>query len=304
VSDFLSECWNQLRNGSRVSSLQGRVNFGGALSGRDLTAVNRNLSGLIKLLYPDPEMPVPDEELENLVRMALECRRRVKEQQKRCLKTKFRNTHFSYTLGEDGVEKFVAPPELHSEDYIDADPLPPGQVWGVSPGRAEAGPSLFRIEVTVGPGGGVKILNHPVPAAFRESVRYAEQNLYVRSKELVGDRDPRSHEFSVQLRAIDNDKSGASISLPVLIALCSGLLERSLREGLIIVGVLNLGGSVDPLTNAVATVELAVEKGAAVLLMPVSARKQLIDLSDDMATKINIQFYADSQDALFKALVE
>jgi ATP-dependent Lon protease len=304
VSDFLSECWNQLRNGSRVTALQGRVNFGGALSGRDLTAVNKTISGLIKLLYPDSEMSIPDEELESLVRVALECRRRVKEQQKKCLKTEFRNTHFSYTMGEDGVEKFVATPELHSEDKIDADPLPPGQVWGISPGSSEAGPSLYRIEVTTGPGGGVKILNHPVPAAFRESVRYAEQNLYTRAKELVGDRDPRAHDFAVQLRAMDNDRSGASLGLPVLMALCSGLVEKSTKGGLIIAGALNLGGSIEPLSNAVAIVELAVEKGADTILMPVSARKQLFDLSDDMATKVNVQFYSESQDAFLKALVE
>lgn len=304
VSDFLSECWNQLRSTSRITSLQGRVNFGGALSGRDLSAVNKTLSGLIKLLYPDPEMPVSDEDMESLVRMALECRRRVKEQQKKCLKTEFRNTHFSYTLGEDGVEKFVSTPEVHSEDQIDADPLPPGQVWGISPGSTEAGPSLYRIEVTCGPGSGVKILNHPVPPAFRESVRYAEQNLYARAKELVGDRDPRAHEFSVQLRALDNDKTGANISLPVLMAMCGAILEKSLRGGLIIIGVLNLGGSIDPLTKAVGTVELAIEKGASTILMPVSARKQLFDLSDDMATKVNIQFYSDFQDALLKAMVE
>ncbi len=304
VSDFLSECWNQLRNGSRVTILQGRVNFGGALSGRDLTAVNKTISGLIKLLYPDPEVPIPDEELESLVKVALECRRRVKEQQKKCLKTEFRNTHFSYTMGEDGVEKFVATPELHSEDKIDADPLPPGQVWGISPGSSEAGPSLYRIEVTTGPGGGVKILNHPVPAPFRESVRYAEQNLYTRAKELVGDRDPRAHDFAVQLRAMDNDRSGASLGLPVLMALCSGLVEKSTKGGLIIAGALNLGGSIEPLANAVAIVELAVEKGADTILMPVSARKQLFDLSDDMATKVNVQFYSEAQDAFLKALVE
>lgn len=122
------------------------------------------------------------------------------------------------------------------------------------------------------------------PPAFRESVRYAEQNLYTRARTLVGDRDPRGHEFAIQLRAMDNDKSGAGISLPAMIALCSGLLERSLRGGLIIVGAINLGGSIDMINNAVTTIELAVEKGAETVLMPVSVRKQLFDLSDDMAT--------------------
>ena len=304
VSDFLSECWSQLRTGSRVPTLQGRVNYGGALSGRDISAVNKTVSGLLKLLYPDPEMPVPDEELETLVRMALEARRRVKEQQKRVFQSEFRNTQFSYSMGEDGIEKFVATPELRSDDAIEPDPLPPGQVWGIGPGGVETGPSLYRIEVTAGPGSGVRILNSPVPQAFRESARYAEQNLYTRARSLVGDRDPRSHEFSVQLRAMDTERSGASLGLPVLLALCGALLEKSLKGGLIVVGALNLGGSVEALANAVGIVEASVEKGADTVLIPVSARKQLFDLSDDMATRVNVQFYSDTPDALLKALLE
>ncbi len=304
VSDFLSECWSRLRSGSRISVLQGRVNYGGALSGRDITAVNKTVSGLLKLLYPDPGMEVPDEELEPLVRVALEARRRVKEQQKRVFKGEFRNTHFSYALGEDGIEKFVSTPELRSDEAIEPDPLPPGQVWGIAPGGPEVGPSLYRIEVTVGQGGGVKVLNAPVPPPFRESVRYAEQNLYARARELVGDRDPRAHEFAVQLRAMDNDRSGRELGMPALLALCGGLLEKSMKGGVILVGALNLGGSIEPLTNAVGVVEAAVEKGAQSVLIPVSARKQLFDLSDDMATRINVQFYSDAPDALLKALLE
>ncbi|MDT8284363.1 MAG: BREX system Lon protease-like protein BrxL [Thermovirgaceae bacterium] len=304
VSDFLSECWTRLRSGSRLSVLRERAHFGGALSGRDITAANKTISGLIKLLYPDPSMEIPDEELEQVIRLALECRRRVKEQQKRLLRTEFRNTHFSFAIGEDGVEKFVSTPELHSDDAIETDPLPPGQIWGISPGGTEAGPSLYRIEVTVGRGNGVKILNSPVPPAFRESVRYAEQNLYTRDKMLVGDRDPRSHEFSVQMRAMDNDQTGQGLGLPVLLALCSGLIERSTRGGMIVVGELNLGGSVEMLPNPVSIAEAAFEKKARTLLMPISARKALGELPDEIAVDLDVQYYSDSTDALLKALVE
>jgi ATP-dependent Lon protease len=88
----------------------------------------------------------------------------------------------------------------------------------------------------------------------------------------------------------------------VLPALCSSLLQKSIKGGLVVVGGLNLGGSIDPVYNAVNVAELAVEKGATELLIPVSSRKQLFDLSDDMATKINIQFYTDARDALLKSL--
>src|SRR5580700_2750519 len=159
VSDFLSECWSKLRSSNRMSIMQGRVHLGGALSGRDIEAVNKTVSGLMKLLFPNSDSPVSDADLEWIVRLALESRRRVKEQQKRCFKSEFRNTHFSYTLGPDGVEQFVSTPELHSDEAIETDPLPPGQVWAASMGTPESGPGLYRIEVTSGAGGGVRILN-------------------------------------------------------------------------------------------------------------------------------------------------
>jgi ATP-dependent Lon protease len=304
VSDFLSECWNKLRAGTRVSKLQGRIYWGGALSGRDIEAVNKTMSGLLKLIFPAEEMPVPDEDLEWMARLALESRRRVKEQQKRVFKGEFRNTHFSYTLGVDGVEQFVSTPELHSDEAIDSDPLPPGQVWAVGMGSPETGVGLYRLEVTSGPGSGVRILNQPVPPAFRESVRIGEQNLYSRAKELVGDRDPREHEFSIQMRAMDSDRTGAGLGLPVLVALCGALLGKNTRGGTIIVGALNLGGSIELIPNAVQIAELAVDKQAQTLLMPVAARRQLNDLPDELWTRIKIEFYKDAADAVFKALLE
>ena len=304
VSDFLSECWSRLRNTNRTSVLQNRVYWGGALSGRDINGVQKTISGLVKLLFPDPQMPISDEDLEWIVRLALESRRRVKEQQKRCLKSEFRNTHFSYTLGVDGTEQFVTTPELHSDEAIDGDPLPPGQVWAISPGTPETGPGLYRVDITTGPGSGAKILNHPQPPAFRESVKVGEQNLYSLGKSLIGDRDARSHEYSLQLRPFDADKTGSTVGLPVLIAMVGSLLERNTRGGTIIVGPLNLGGSFDMIDNPVAIVELAVDKQAATVLMPVSTRRALNDLPDEYWTKINVEFYGDAADAVFKSLAE
>ena len=303
VNDFLSACWTKLRDTSRLPILQNRVFWGGALSGRDIEAVHKTVSGLIKLLFPDPDMEVEDDDLEWMARLALESRRRVKEQQKRCLKAEFRSTHFSYTLGVDGTEQFVATPELRSDEAIDSDPLPPGQVWAIGPGVEGTGPGLYRIEVVVGPGaGGAKILNQPVPPAFRESVRVGEQNLYTGGKGLVGDRDARAHQYTVQMQPRDNDKSGTGLGLPVLAAMVGGLLDRKTRGATIIVGPLNLGGSLERIADPVAMAELAVDKQATVLLMPVGARRELMNLDDDVWTKVNIEFYRDAQDGVFKVL--
>ena len=92
--------------------------------------------------------------------------------------------------------------------------------------------------------------------------------------------------------------------MSVLLALSSSMLQKSLRGGMAVIGGLNLGGSIEPVINAVTIVEIAIEKGATFILMPVSARKQLNDLPDDLATKITILYYSDSRDALLKALGE
>lgn len=118
----------------------------------------------------------------------------------------------------------------------------------------------------------------------------------------MGDREPRQHEFTVQLRAFDTPRSGAFLGLPALMALCSALLGKSLKGGLVVVGGLNLGGALDPVYGAVNLAELAVEKGATTLLVPISARKQLNELSDEMATRLPILYCADAREALLKAL--
>jgi ATP-dependent Lon protease len=108
----------------------------------------------------------------------------------------------------------------------------------------------------------------------------------------------------IKLRTFDASKSGSKIGFAVLIAMATSLLKKSAKGGLVIVGEINLGGSIEPIHNAVTITEMAVERGATALLIPVACRRQLFDLSDDMATKIDIQFYSDARDALLKAVVE
>ena len=100
----------------------------------------------------------------------------------------------------------------------------------------------------------------------------------------------------------DNDRSGTGLGLPVLAAMVGGLLERKTRGATIVVGPLNLGGSVERIADPVGMAELAVDKQATVLLMPVGARRELMNLDDDVWTNVNIDFYRDARDAVFKVL--
>ena len=180
------------------------------------------------------------------------------------------------TMGEDGVEQFVVTPELQSEDSIGDDPLPPGQVWAIVPGGQDENAGLFRIEVTEGPGTGVRILNQPPPAPFKESVRCAEQNLYVRAKELVGDRDPARTSSPSSCAPSMRPRAGRHWARRAAGAL-SALLGKSLKGGLVVVGGSTWAARSSRSTTHV-IVEAAADKGAKSMLMPVATRKQLVDI--------------------------
>lgn len=193
----------------------------------------------------------------------------------------------AHTMGTEGVEQFVSTPELHSDEAIERDPLLPEQVWAVSMGMPEAGAGLYRLEVTSGPVRGVKTLNQPPPASFKESAQIGELNLYTRAKELLGDRHPHQHTVPLRMRARDADKACAGLRLPVLVALCGSLLGKNTRGGTTVVGALNLGDSIDMIPNAIQIAELAVDRQSQTLLIPVARRLKLNDLADDLWTRIS-----------------
>jgi len=304
VSDFLSECFRQLRNDSRLPKIMDRVSFGDALSGRDRTGVLKTLDGLLKLLYPAHDSDIADEDLEWAVRLALECRRRVKEQQKRIGSAEFRNTMFSYRLGIEGIEQYVSTPELHRENTISPEPLPPGQVWALGPGEGNEGNGLYKLEITVTPGSSIRLINVKAAAGLRESLRSAKQVLYTRAKSLVGDHDPTSVEFSVQVRAMTPVSGGSWLSVPILIALCSAALNKRTKGGYVIAGGMSVGGTLEPVYNALDMAELAAEKGALAIVLPVSCRKQMNDMSDELAARLMVLYYTEPRDALLKMLDE
>lgn len=135
-------------------------------------------------------------------------------------------------------------------------------------------------------------------------MRIGERNLYADARRLVGGRDPRPTGFAVRLRPTDAARSGEGLGMPALAALCGAMLGRHARGGAVAAGAMSLGGSVDPLPDAARIAELAVDKGARTLLLPVSARRRLDDLPDSVWTGLDIEFYADGPDGVFKALAE
>ena len=260
---------------------------------------------MIKLLYPDATMPIPDADLEVIVRLALESRRRVKEQQKRVLRTEFRNTHFSYHLGVEGVEQFVSTPELHSDEPDRERPAAARPGVDDQPRREWRGAGV----VSAGSDGWAgRRREDPERAGVAgipgERAVWRAEPVHAGEGTWWATASRGRMSFQCNCGPWTADTAGHGLGLGVLVALCGALIERSVKGGLIIVGSLNLGGSVEMIPNPVAVAELAVEKGAGTLLMPIAARRQLFDLPDELATKISIEFYADPKDAFLKGLVE
>jgi DNA-binding MarR family transcriptional regulator len=193
--------------------------------------------------------------------------------------------------------------EVSTEKRIGIARLPAGQAWAASANGAAGTTTVSRIEVAETRGHGTRLLNEPPPAALRAGVKTAADYLYLHAHDLVGARNPKSHELSVEVHPLNGSKVGGPFAVGLLLAFCSSLLKKQLRGGLVIVGEL-AGDAVKPVQQPTEFVEAAVREGARAILMPVSSRRAMVDVSDEIATKIEILFYANVSDALTKAFQE
>jgi hypothetical protein len=147
VSDFLAECWSQLRRTSRLDVIQGRLTWGSQLSGRDRKAANNTVNGLLKLLWPNPDMDVPDDALAWAAELALELRRRVKEQQATIGAAEFGNVDLSYRLGDRPERIIFCQESLEHRLRADAEAAPRSRPMGDSEVLPEPDPAELRSSV-------------------------------------------------------------------------------------------------------------------------------------------------------------
>jgi MarR family transcriptional regulator, organic hydroperoxide resistance regulator len=179
--------------------------------------------------------------------------------------------------------------------------LPAGQAWAASANGPAGSTTICRLEVSEGRGRGVRLLNEPTTASLRATVKAAKDYLYLHATDLLGSRDPKSREFIVAVHSLDGGKVGGCSAVGLVLAVCSALVTRRLRDGLVIVGEL-AQGAVQPLKAPAEFVETAVRDGARAILLPVSCRRALADVSDEIATGIEMVFYANVHDAFTKAV--
>lgn len=300
VVDYLAEALRELRRQNFTDAIDAHFSLGAHLNTRDAKAVRKTVSGLVKLLHPNREVTV--EELRGYLEVALEGRRRVKEQLKKLGAFEYYQTSFSYLEHETMQEHFVGVPEAGGRNLISADPLPAGSVYVVTL-TEEDKVALHRIEVgkIAGGSGKLRITGNP-DAATRASLSTAFDYLRARRRELGIDRELDTYDYHVQ--AVDLSGSGqrAQAGIAFFIALYSAIKERMVRPALVVLGDLTIQGNVVMARSLAEPLQVAMDNGAKRALIPVENKRSFLEVSGDIVERVDPIFYSEPLAAALKAL--
>ncbi len=299
VTDYLAEAFRALRKQNRFDETERQFRFGSHVEGRDATAVKRSVSGLLKIIHPHGE--ATKEELSEYIELALEGRRRVKEQLKKRGSFEFYKTSFSYMPVGNGGERTVGVPEQGGGGVISQDPLPPGTVYTAAvDDQARVG--LFRLEVTLTAGTGKVRTPAGLEKGLKESLNRAFSYLQgVRDRlgltTVLAQKD-------IYAEAID--LSGSRIECPCGVAffaaMISAIQNRRVQAGTVILGDLTIQGNIKGAGSIIEPLQLALDNGALRVLLPVANKSQFAGLPVDVVEKLDLVFYGDVDRAVLKTL--
>jgi len=299
VVDFLAEAFKELRKQNFTEVLDRFFRLGSHLNTRDVKAVRKTVSGLMKILNPSGN--VDSDDLECYLELALEGRRRVKEQLKKLGAFEYYKTSFSYINEESDVEKFVAVPELGGAHIISPDPLPPGSVYAASVGTGGK-VAFYRLEVVTSPGSGKIKISGAIDSTLRQSVQTALSYLSSRKEEMGLSEVFNSVDFHFQGIDLLSNREGCESSIAVFVAIYSAALKKPILPGLIILGDMTVQGNVKACRSLLEPLQLAMENGAKRVLLPTENRRHFLEVPADTMEKVDPIFYADPQTAASKAL--
>jgi len=300
IVDFLAEFLREMRKRSFSDAIDQYFKIGNNLNQRDVIAVRKTVSGLLKLLQPHGEFD--KDVVERCFVYALENRRRVKEQLKKIGGMEFYDVHFSYIDNETLEEKFVSVPEQGGGSLIPEGPMNPGTMHTVAMGASNH-LGLYRLELQVTRGNGkLSISGSGADNKTREAVKiafdYFKANISrVSSMSKVGD-----HNFHLHIVEIHNTGAATAMTLCSFIAFSSGLMGKSLRSQMVVLGDMSLGGIIVPAPNLAEILQVAFDSGAKKILIPMSSVGDIQSIPGELFAKFQTGFYSDPVDAAFKAL--
>ncbi|MCF8005431.1 MAG: protease Lon-related BREX system protein BrxL [Chromatiaceae bacterium] len=299
VIDYLAEALRELRKHNFTEISDHYFALGSHLNARDRKAVRRTVSGLMKILHPHGQ--VSQEDLAELLELALEGRRRVKEQLKKMGAFEYYQTSFSYLVNDSGEEKFVGVAEQGGRDMIAADPLPPGTVYTASvSGDGTVG--LFRVEITLATGTGKLKLAGGVSGAMKESVSRAFSFLSANKSAFGVPREVDTSDFHVEVIDLLGNKVAAEIGVAFFIAAYSSLRKAPAQPALLVLGDLSIQGNIKPVRSLTEPLQVAMDNGGKRALIPIENKRQFLDVNPDVLEQVDPVFFGDMRQAAFKAL--
>ena len=300
ITDYFAEFIRELRKTQESDALDKYFKLGKNLNQRDTIAVRKTVSGLVKLVYPNEDYT--KEELEEILRIALEMRRRVKEQLKKIGGMEFYDVNFSYMDNESFEEKFVSVPEQSSSTLIPDGICSPGQVYTVSPGKSGM-IGLFRLESQILPGNG-KLTCNGIGAdrEARESTQNAFNYLKANSNHISQSISTTNKDYIIQYQDLQGIGMTSKLSLSTLIALCSIALNKPTLSSMAVLGDISVSGTVSKVDNLANTLQVCLDSGAKRILLPTVSAVDIGTVPSELIGTFNLVFYQDVSDAVFKAL--
>ncbi|MDQ5886246.1 MAG: ATP-dependent Lon protease [Patescibacteria group bacterium] len=300
IVDYLAEFFREMRKRTYSDSIDKHFRLGKELNQRDVIAVKKTVSGLVKLLYPHGEFT--KEEIEEVIRYAIEGRRRVKEQLKRIGGMEFFDIHLSYIDNDSDEERVVSVPEISGDKLISDEPLKAGHTYFV--GRGTSGQiGAFRIETESPNGSGkMSISGIGTDRLTKESINTSFNYFKANRKNISANINVENSDFLVHIEDLQGVGPSKEIALASFVSLVSASLKTQLKGGLVILGNLTIGGTIGKVDDLADTLEVCLDAGAKTILLPMSSAGDISSVPSETFSKFNISFYNDPQDAVQKAL--
>ena len=300
ISDYLAEFIRELRKEQYGDALDKYFRLGTNLNQRDTIAVRKMVGGLLKLVYPDGEFS--KEQLEEILKLALEMRRRVKEQLKKLGGMEFYDVNFSYIDKDSFEEYYVSVPEQGGGKLIPEGMCNPGQVYTVSQGKSGM-IGVFRLESQMLPGNG-KFERTGIGSEreAREATNTAFNFLKANAGHISGTISTTTKDYIVNYQDLQGIGMTSKLALPTLIALASIALNKPTVSSLAVLGEISIAGTmikVDELANAL---QVCLDSGAKKVLLPITSASDLGTVPSELIGCFNLIFYQSAEDAVFKAL--
>ena len=300
ITDYLSEFFREMRKRNFSDSLDKYFKLGNNLNQRDVIAVRKTVSGLVKLLYPNGEYS--KEDLEEILKYALVGRRRVKEQLKKIGGMEFYDVHFSYIDIENMDEKFISVPESGGSKLIPEGMLKAGHTYFI--GRGNSGMiGVYKIEVE-SPNGHGKFqvsgigTNRETKEALNTAFNYFKAN----RKNISASIQVDDVDYLLHIEDLQGVGASKDVSLASFVAMCSSSLKKPMQGSLVILGSMSIGGTIGKVEELANTLQVCFDAGAKKILLPMSSASDISSVPSDLFSKFNISFYNDPEDAVFKAL--